>query len=241
MKLSDGIICVTREILEYEQQLGYDKNKPSLVVSNGIDVSSIPLTGYSLFNGKELHLALSAGRLQAWHGIDRILSGMATYGGGVRLFLHLFGNIQPADISKEIAANKATIFFHNQISDQESISIFSQMNLGISTLALHRNNMNEGCCLKTREYMARGLPFILAYHDPDLPTNAPYFRMIELNDDPVNFETIIQFMIDLTRLPREEISNDMRTHAMRYMSWDNKIGQYVSYVENNFGRSLKCE
>ena len=40
--------------------------------------------------------------------------------------------------------------------------------LAISTLALHRKDMQEACSLKTRECLAYGLPLVLPYRDSDL-------------------------------------------------------------------------
>ena len=46
--------------------------------------------------------------------------------------------------------------------------LYPFMHLGIGSLSLHLYNLNEACPLKTREYLAHGLPVILGYKDTDI-------------------------------------------------------------------------
>ena len=51
---------------------------------------------------------------------------------------------------------------HNQVK-----KIVSKCDIGICSLSLHFNKMNEASPLKSRQYLAQGLPIIYAYNDTD--------------------------------------------------------------------------
>jgi hypothetical protein len=60
------------------------------------------------------------------------------------------------------------LFFHGYLAKEQSRNVLSRVDVGLGTLALHRKAMNEASSLKTREYLAYGIPVILPYKDTDL-------------------------------------------------------------------------
>jgi hypothetical protein len=52
--------------------------------------------------------------------------------------------------------------------------------VGLSSFALHRQNMRQACTLKVREYLRLGLPVYAGYQDVFQDT-FPYFRQGECN------------------------------------------------------------
>jgi len=60
-----------------------------------------------------------------------------------------------------------------------------EADVGIGTLALHRNQMSEASPLKTREYLAAGLPVVISYEDTDFPHGATFLLRIPNTEDNV--------------------------------------------------------
>jgi hypothetical protein len=111
-----------------------------------------------------------------------------------------------------------------------------KMNLAISTMALHRKRMTEACSLKTREYTARGIPFVLAYEDPDLAMveeERKFFLSFPNDDSPFSFDRIIDFARSITE-SGESISAYMREYAFQHMDWGSKMRAYVEFVRGLF-------
>ena len=230
----DGIIGVTDEVRKGEV-IRSGRNIPSCVISNGIDVDNIAHTGYKPFNGKHLDMVLVAAVISSnrtpWHGLDRVVEGMKRYKGNVVLNLHLIGSCQEK-LPDTIGDHK--IIIHGNKNHQEYDEIMKTMNLGISTLGLHRKNMAQACSLKTREYVARGLPFIFSYEDPDLQeTETQFFHKVSADDKPLDFETILDYLTSISKSSGSSISLSMREYAEEKMDWKTKVELMHKFAAEN--------
>ncbi len=94
-----------------------------------------------------------------WHGTDKVLEMARCL---PEFDFHLIG---PSSSDLEELPN---LFIHGYIANPALASWYRTMDIGIGTLALYRNNMQEACPLKVREYLAWGLPVVIGYRDPDL-------------------------------------------------------------------------
>ena len=62
----------------------------------------------------------------------------------------------------------ANVAVHGVLAREEYEPLLAVSDAAIGTLALNRKQMNEACPLKVREYLAYGLPVVIAYKDTDL-------------------------------------------------------------------------
>ncbi len=222
-----GIIAVTDEIREYE--LGRaGRDVPAITVPNGIDVAAIPQSGFVPFDGKELHLAFVAGIDAPWNGIDRLVAGLRAYTGDVHVTVHLIGGI--AEHGAMVQPNVATEY-HGRLVGAELDAVLSRMNLAVTTLGLHRKDMQEACALKTREYTARGLPFVIGHDDPDLAgidQSDRFFLQVPGDDRPLDIEAIVEFARGLGQ--PTAVVPAMRSFATQRLRWETKLTAYVEFV-----------
>ena len=102
-------------------------------------------------------------------------------------------------------------------------------------MSLFRKNLNEACSLKTREYTARGIPFVLAYQDTDLQHVDKKYRFylpMANNDSMIEMDKIINFAKHMSTFGNgESISDYMRAYALRHMDWSVKVRKYLEFVE----------
>ena len=228
-----GLIAVTDEIRKVELNRIHSKI-PSIIIPNGINVKSIKFTGFKRFDGKNLDIAIVANHLSPWHGLDRFINALNHYKNDVNILLHIIGNINMTDL-KNITSNFKRIKFYGSKTGAELDDILSKMQLAISTLGLFRKKMKEACSLKTREYTARGLPFILAYNDPDLDhvnKNLKFYLLLENNDSPIDIKKVINFVYQLNNDPKmKDISNYMRQYAFEHMDWKVKMKNYLQLID----------
>jgi len=227
--LAKGIIGVTREITNYEIDRAGDKIF-SATIPNGITVKQIPETGFKTFNGNDLDIVSVANSLSPWHGIERLMQSIALYKGPVRIKLHVIGNINRTNLPH--FQNDMDVQFHGYKAGHELDKLLAGMNLGIGTLSLYDKNMKEACSLKTREYTARGLPFVIAYTDPDLQQvdkNNRFFIEFENDQSMIDMELIVQFADQVSK--NKEISTYMRHYALKHMDWSAKMVKYSEFIE----------
>lgn len=230
--LSDcrGLIAVADEIRCMEISR-IPKEIPSITISNGVDLARIAMTGFVPFNGRTLDIACIASALFPWDGLDRLLKSLAEYNGSVKIDLHVIG---PVDEKHVYQYGYEPVRFYGAKKGALLDDIMKKMNMGVSTLALFRKNMTETSVLRTREYLARGLPFFLAYKDPDLaqvPPDRKFYLSFPNDESFLDVAKIISFAEDMTeRGPG--ISIYMREYARKYVDISTKTMQLWNFVES---------
>ena len=228
-----GIICVTDEIRNAELNR-IDKISPSITISNGVDVQNIRKTGFKKFDGNTLNIVTVVSSPKPWHGLDKIISSINHNKGKVKIHFHIVGNITKDDI-KNMPHDCSKVIFHGLKYGKELDEIMKDMNCAVSAMALYRNEMNEACSLKTREYTARGIPFILAYEDPDLQQvekDCKFYLSFPNDESKIQIEKIIDFAGRMSEKDyKESISDYMREYALKYMDWSVKIKKYIEFLE----------
>jgi len=224
-----GIIAVTDELRMIEETKALFK-VPGVTISNGINVNNTVMTGFKKFNGKDLDLVFVANSLAPWHGIERLMQSMSYYKGPVKIKLHVVGNINRMSFSP--FHHDIDVQFHGYKAGHELDKLLASMNLGIASLGLYHNKMKEACPLKTREYTARGLPFVIAYIDPDLQqvdNKNRFFIEFENDQSMIDMELIVQFADQVSK--NKEISTYMRYYALKHMDWSAKMVKYSEFIE----------
>jgi hypothetical protein len=191
-----GIIGITNEIRAFEQRRA-GVELPTIAIANGVDVESIPITGFKRFDGRNLDILFVASFLRPWHGLDRLVASLERYRGSVSWTLHVVGNIGPDDV-------------------RSASSI----------------DLKEACSLKTREYTSRGIPFILAYEDPDLAQvdeNNRFYLALENSDSLLDIQSLLDFATAMGERQRD-VSAYMRAYALEHMDWRVKMQKYHDFV-----------
>lgn len=224
-----GIIGLTDEIRKKYVQLT-NQSIPSSVISNGIQVRNFPLTRFKKFDGKLLNIIFISSTFYPWQGLDRLLQGLSRYSGNLRINLFLAGIISSKKKRTLESFNNKNLHIHclGLLSRQGLDEYFKHSNIAVSTLALYRKNMNEACPLKTREYTARGIPFVFAYDDVDIPEKMEFALKLPNTDSLVDISELIQFAEKTSKIP--DLSIKMRKFAENNMDWKIKIQQMYELV-----------
>jgi hypothetical protein len=176
LRRSDGFICVAEELAQsaWLRQLG----RPSSVIGNSIDLDAFPEAAAPR-NVRPRAVFLGGPGL-AWHGVDKVRV----------LAEHLpeidFDVIGPSaeDLAGPAPAN---LVVHGFLGREQYDPIARRADFAVGTLALHRQGIDETAPLKLREYLAYGLPLVLAHKDPDL-TREPHWFVLELPNRESNVD-----------------------------------------------------
>ena len=223
-----GIIGVTDEIRRHELELAGPK--PSTVIGNGILVAETPFTGFRPFDGRELHLVFVANDFPPWQGLDRLVDGLAAFGGPERLVLHLVGRVYP-EVEARIVQTRlphAEVQLHGRLHGVELDRVMEQATLGVSSLGLYTNQMTEACTLKSREYAARGLPFVMGYTDPDMPVGTPFVLEVSNSPSPVGCRQVVEFARRITA--SADIARSAREFAEKNLDWRPKLQRLHTFA-----------
>jgi glycosyltransferase involved in cell wall biosynthesis len=217
-----GVIGVTPEITARIRAEA--PQATARTITNGVDVASVPATGFVPFDGAVLRMVSVASEFVPWQGLDRLLNGMLNYRGPVLMDLVLVGSVPAALaglIQRCTERPGITIQCPGLVFGPELDTLLAHANLAIASLGLFRKQMSQACPLKVREYTARGIPFVYGYEDPDLPEDVGFAMRVPNDERPVDMEAVICFA---ARTAGEtDLSGRMRAFAGRQMDWSGKV------------------
>lgn len=229
LKSAKGILGVTNEIREYELKRAGIR-KPSLVFPNGISVDHIPLTTPKRFTGESLRILFVGSKLTSWHGLDRLAKGMKAWRSEFpKIELWIVGKMEK-DFEGAIMQDER-IRYLGLLEGRKLDQVFSECHIAAGSLAVGRKGLSEACPLKVREYIARGIPFIYGYDDPDLRDNVPWCLKVPSREDPIEMGEVVEFAEKMSSLP--SVSFAMRKFAKERLDWSKKMLDMLEFVRSN--------
>lgn len=217
---ASGFVSVSHELMNHKEFTKF--NKKFVVVGNGYDFSDVQ-NKKLYFNNIPKFIFIGSPN-QAWHGTDKIIKLANLL---ERNEFHIVGpNRDDIDTNEKIGKN---IIFHGYCDSEYLKKLIPQCDIGISTLALHRNNMREASPLKSREYLAYGLPIIIGYEDTDLTEKFSFVLNIG------NYENnLIEHVKEIENYIDSFIGVDPMTivnAAKDYLDYEVKEKQRLSFIE----------
>ena len=228
-----GLVAISDDVRRYEVERA-GVSIPSCAITNGVLVQDMPFSRHAHYDGTVLNLLCLASSFSAWHGLDRVLAGLAKYGSPSPLLsLKVVGNVSPEQQgwSSRLDENRyVKVEFLGRLFGSELEKVFEKTHIGFSSMALFRNNMKEGSPIKTREFVARGLPFVVGYSDPDLEGADDFFMTIPADNSAVNIDEVVAFAEDI--LKREGVSESMRQFAEEKLDWKVKMLELWDFLES---------
>ena len=202
-----GAVCVTHELARSPAFASF--GKPTEVIANGVDLDRIRVS--SAPSNERPRVAFLGSRAQTWHGVDKIL-WLASALPNVEFDIVGY---DLRDLDGPVTPN---VHARGVLSHEDYEAVLASSDVAIGTLALHRKEMTEACPLKVREYLAHGVPVVVAYDDTDFLGEDPWY-MLRLPNEESNvrdhvgdFERFIE-RVRGRRVPRDEIAERVGAHA----------------------------
>lgn len=197
-----GLIGVTREIAVHQAMRSKAKGTPTFLYPNGIaDSFSVAQDA----RDDRVQLLFMASYFASWHGIDLLLDSML--GNDEHFLLHIVGDLSNDDLVR--AGADSRVVLHGRLHAEGIREVAARCWLGLASLAIGRQGMTEACPLKTREYLALGLPVYGSYAEV-FPRDFPYF--ISGNPD---IGDVLAAARKHRELSRWEISEKARPHISK--------------------------
>ena len=164
-----------------------------MLISNGISVSKIQedyIESWSPNN--ELIKIIMVASFDNWHGVDRIIKSVIRSESPVELHLVGGGNVLDELVNEFNLSSNPKVILHGFQKYEDIMKLYQTMDLAISSLGLHRIGLQRASVLKTREYLASGLPVVVAYDDTDLCNlDLSFIFKISNDDSLIDLSSII--------------------------------------------------
>jgi len=212
IKKASGLVCVTNELVKLMKPINHN----SILISNGIYVTSYPFVPCT-DNKKPNLVFIASNPKRAPHGLDKIIL-MSKF---LKEFtFHIIG---------ANGNNRDNLIYHGILSNEKAADIIKNADFGISSLSLYRLKLEEACPLKSRQYLAMGIPIIYGYKDPDIKDDYLFALKLPNSEDNVisNIKLIRQFIFD--NFKKQDIRKMARVFAEENLDLKNKEKQRIEF------------
>lgn len=170
---------------------------PVKYVPNGFDFDEISIISAD-FVPDDIHIA-AVSSMRLWHGYERMIEGMHKYyseGGTRNIILHIVGDGREGSKYKNLVENyklENRVVFHGAMHGKELDQLLENCTLGLDSLGRHRTGIDVLSSLKSREYGAKGIPFINSCDIDIVDDDFKYFLKVPANESPVDIKQVISF------------------------------------------------
>ncbi len=207
----DAFVSVSHELKERFSYL----DKPITVIANGIDIGSCSQAGMP--QNKQPILVFIGSSGQSWHGMDKIIK-MAEHFKAYRFYI----------IGTE-GEETHNIRYFGYLSQKEAIKVIQQCDVGIGTLSLYQTGLHEASPLKTRQYLACGLPLVYAYKDTDIEKEEVFALRLENAEHNMDYSKIEQFVQEVFQ--NNEIKKAARSFAEDVLDYAKKEEKRLDFFQ----------
>lgn len=226
-------------VLQYAHESAYFSfgiRRKSQLIANGVDVASIPLRTATPRWPTENFVMVAVASLAHWHAFDRVIKGMANYLQSssmqqkinIKLIIVGDGECRQSweNLAKELGVGHCVEFVGFQ-TGQALATFFNQAHVAIASLGLFRKGLDMASDLKSREYTARGLPFIAAGADIDFDPVPSFVFKVENTEVPIHIDDIIQWYTHISK--NENLAADVRRYASERLDFSDKVLKLLEF------------
>jgi len=203
----------------------------TIIISNGIDIDTISIKKTEQ-NTDEYRL-MGVADLRFWHGFDRVIAGLNDYysdeNNKTKVYFDIIGDRNNKESNEykemvEIFGLEEYVTFNGVVKTTDLGPFYDQADLAVGSLGIHRKELKEAKSIKSREYCAKGIPFIYAGIDIDFD-DKKFILKAPADDSNININKIIAF------LEENEVSKEEeRKYAEDYLTWNFQIKKIIAQI-----------
>lgn len=168
-----------------------------LLVPNGFDFGEVEIIKQD--EVPEVIDIAAVSSMRIWHAYERMIEGMHLYyenGGKRDVRLHLVGDGREggkyAELTRKYGLEKQVIF-HGALHGEGLDALLESCPIGIDSLGRHRTGISVLSSLKSREYGAKGIPFINSCEIDIVDDTFPYMLKVPADESPVDVQAVVDF------------------------------------------------
>jgi hypothetical protein len=227
-------ICNSNEIARYENQRA-GKAYIQLILGDAVNTNQFSIRTFPKFNNElKMVFLKGASTFADFNGLDRVFKGIKNYKGPVNLKFYIYGkNLKAEEAMIQTLGIQDHVELHPYTEPKVLDDIMNDIHLGISALAVHKKGIRGTTTIKTREYCARGLPFIYGHNDPDFSNNdlaAQFSLEVEANDTDLDFEKIINWYTVINQ-KADTLPHNMHEFALNHLDYKVKMGKLKQHIQ----------
>ena len=237
-KFIDNVMC--RKLKKYADRITtYSKHEsiygiPTIKLRNGIECSLINIKHKKYLDNSTINL-IAIANFCYWHGYDRLINGLSkyvSYGLKKNIIIHFVGDgpelIKYKRMVQQYGLSKYVIFYGILIGE-ELTKVINNVDIGVCSLGGHRKQIYLSSELKSREYLAHGLPILSSMKIDILPDNFKYCQYVSEDESFVDMRLVLQFYHDLME-DNKNMSYEIRNFAEKNCDMAITMKPIINYI-----------
>lgn len=194
-------------------------------ICNGIDFNKYKIHNNTIVTNTIRLIAVAD--FDKRHGYERILKGISEYkkNGGKRIIdFYMVGEGSEKSFYEKLSINLGidnNVHFLGRLIGKDLDLAYDSADIGVEVFGFYKNGIKCSSSLKSREYLARGLPFICGAKNDLIPEDFPYCLFFENDDSVVDIGRVVDFF---DRIYDKEnsfnVSSAIRNYGINNASWE---------------------
>lgn len=229
---------VTDRIITYSQ----DKEIfeiPTIEIMNGIEVEAIRPVHRVDKMDDTIDLLMVA-LMQPHHGYERLIKGLYKYyqkGGTRDIFCHFVGDGPEKRYYEELIVQYGLqdhARFYGMKGGEELDQIYNRADIGICSLGCYKKQIYWSSELKSREYLAKGIP-IIAGIDVDIfkKMDKKFYLRFPNDDSEIQIEEVISFYDSIYTLDGKDVAKEIREMSKKYIDIEATLQPVCAFINGD--------
>jgi hypothetical protein len=220
-----GVVAFTPEFAKMLKLKSLSKAK-TIYNRDGADCPNVKVRTFLPMNPKVYSFVFLKGSSmqQPWAGLERLIASIKARP-DIPCQLYITGKVyNPEDFQESF------IQLTDRLEDDKLAELINGVDVGVSNLANYMIQFNETTNLKSRDYYARGLPFIQANTMPDIEgtKGADYYLNLPNNSQLIDMDKVVSFIEKMRK--NHNHPNEMRNYAEENLSWNKTVGELIKNI-----------
>lgn len=229
-----------------DKVLTYSRDKeifgiPTIEMMNGVDVESIQPLRREEDADDTIDLLIVA-LMQPYHGYERLLKGLKTYyetGGARKIRCHFVGDGPEKKNYEELTEQynlEEQVIFYGMKGGAELDAIYEKADIGICSLGCYKKGIYWSSELKSREYLAKGMPFVTGIEIDILrQIDEKYYIQFPNDESEIDVEKVVSFYDQLYTNDRKIVVEEIREMACRYIDMKAVMQPVCAHMAETLG------
>lgn len=177
---------------------------------------------------------IMVGCTSVYHGTDRILASLKDYlddpSVNSKVYLHLVGDVLKNDkVYIKVNRLENHVIQYGRQFGTNLEAIYDKCNVALGPLSQHRMQKKD-TGLKTKEYFAKGIPYVYSGDEPCIQNGYQYIYEISNDESLINIRDVWNFY---NGIRNANIVTEMRATAVEIFDWRNQFKKVFNKLSMN--------
>lgn len=211
---------------------------PTLHFTNGIRVKEIVPRKPVKIEGISICAVAS---MEPWQGYERVILGLSQYyknGGLENINIYLVGEGKEKENYEKMVHDLELndhVHFEGFLNGEQLENIYSKSDIALDSFGRYKTKNEFSTSLKSREYLAKGLPIVSGSKVDIVNTSFPYYYEFPSNSSTIDFKKIVAFYykVYLTDNTKEEVIREIREYAFEACDMSKSMNEIISFIKES--------